>query len=154
MALQLSSSAFDPGGAIPARYTCQGDNVSPPLHWSGAPAGTKSLALIFDDPTTPSEPFSHWVLYNIPPGMDHFEENFSPDSDRRQGGVHGRNDFGEARYGGPCPPTGPAHRYVFRLFALDTSLDLTPGVNRAQLFDQIQGHILAETELVGAYSSG
>jgi Raf kinase inhibitor-like YbhB/YbcL family protein len=153
MSLRLSSSAFEPGGAIPAKYTCQGDNVSLPLHWEGAPAGTKSLALIVDDPTAPREPCSHWVLYNIPPGLDHLEENFS-DGRHAQGGVPGRNDFGGVGYGGPCPPQGPAHRYVFRLFALDKSLDLTPGAIHAQLFDFMQGHILAETELVGTYASG
>ncbi len=154
MALQLSSRTIEPGGMIPAKYTCQGANVSPPLNWSGIPDGTKSLALIVDDPTTPNEPFSHWILYNIPPGLDHLEEDFSPDNNRQQGGVHGRNSFGEARYGGPCPPAGPAHRYAFRLFALDANLDLTPGANRAQLFDQMQGHILSQTELIGTYQLG
>ncbi len=152
MALRLESSAFEPGGAIPAMYTCQGENVSPPLQWSGVPAESKSLALIVDDPT-PREPFAHWVLYNIPVGLDHLEENFSPGGSNQKGGVHGRNDFGEARYGGPCPPPGPAHRYVFRLFALDVNLDMTPGANRAQLFDAMQGHILAQTELVGTYAA-
>ncbi len=155
MSLQLTSSAFESGGAIPAKYTCQGANVSPPLSWQDLPSGTKSLVLIIDDPTSPrSEPFAHWVLYNIPPGLNHLEENFSPDSGRQQGGVHGRNSFGEDRYGGPCPPAGPAHHYYFRLYALDTNLDLSPGATRAQLIDAIHGHIMEETEMMATYAAG
>lgn len=152
MNLILTSSAFASGGIIPPRYTCDGEDVSPPLTWRNVPEGTKSLTLIFDDPDAPNGPRSHWVLYNIPAGMTHLRENVPPEPILPWGGMQGRNDSGEIGYEGPCPPAGSMHGYYFRLYALDQQLALTPGAVRAQVLDAIQDHILLATELLGRYT--
>jgi len=153
MALTLSSSAFEDGGAIPARYSCEGPNVSPPLSWRGLPDGTKSLALILDDPDAPRGLFTHWIVYNLPPDHDGLPENAAAHEVSQWGGSHGRNDFGQAAYGGPCPPRGDqAHRYYFRLYALDDRIELTAGASRPQVLDAIRDHVLARAELIGTYA--
>ncbi|MDX1662563.1 MAG: YbhB/YbcL family Raf kinase inhibitor-like protein [Candidatus Promineifilaceae bacterium] len=147
----LRSSTFEAGTTIPDKYTCDGENVSPPLRWGSVPDGARSLALIVDDPDAPAGVFTHWVLYNIQPNLLSLGEAISPGEETRELGTEGRNDFGNIRYEGPCPPAGPAHAYYFRLYALDTMLTLSAGATRAQLIDAMQGHILEKSELQGLY---
>jgi Raf kinase inhibitor-like YbhB/YbcL family protein len=152
--LQLTSTAFKQGGAIPARYTCEGDDSSPPLAWAGAPAGTKSFALVVDDPDAPdpAKPqrvWVHWVVYNLPVNVTGLAENASRQG-LPKGAALGKNDFGKSVYGGPCPPIG-RHRYFFKLYALDTELTGLSSPNKADLTRAIQGHVLANAELMGTY---
>ncbi len=151
MALKVESTAFTANGMIPARYTCDGANISPPLSWSDAPDDTKYFALIFDDPDAPTKTWVHWVLYNIPADTDHLEENIPAEIELKNGALHGVNDFKNHGYGGPCPPGG-THGYHLKLYALDTMLDLKPGATKEQLIDVMNGHILQKTELVANYS--
>ncbi|MHB0857599.1 MAG: YbhB/YbcL family Raf kinase inhibitor-like protein [Anaerolineae bacterium] len=144
------SSAFVSGGRIPARYTCKGDDVSPPLSWRGVPTGTASLALIMDDPDAPNGPFAHWVLYNIPVDTTDLAEHVS-EASPPAGATFGRNARGTTRYVGPCPPQGSEHQYYFRLYALDQQLDLGAGATRAQVLDAMRGHILTSSELLGYF---
>jgi Raf kinase inhibitor-like YbhB/YbcL family protein len=142
---ELSSSAFEHGEAIPLRHTCDGDDLSPPLSWSQPPAGTRSLVLIVDDPDAPGRTFTHWLASGLAADRAHLGEGDRPPSE-------GRNDFGESRYRGPCPPPrhGP-HRYFFRLHALDDDVELAPGYDRSDLERRLEGHVLAVAELVGTY---
>jgi hypothetical protein len=151
MSLVLKSAAFSEGGWIPEKYTCDGDNVSPPLEWSGIPAGTATLALICDDPDAPMGTWVHWVVFNIPPETDGLPENVPPERELRQGGLQGINDFRKIGYGGPCPPGG-THRYFFKLYALDCRLDLPAGITKSQLMAAMEGHILDQAVLMGRYS--
>ncbi|MCD6192813.1 MAG: YbhB/YbcL family Raf kinase inhibitor-like protein [Candidatus Aminicenantes bacterium] len=151
MSLVLKSAAFSEGGWIPEKYTCDGDNVSPPLEWSGLPAGTTTLALICDDPDAPMGTWVHWVVFNIPPETDGLPENVPPERELKQGGLQGINDFRKIGYGGPCPPGG-THRYFFKLYALDCRLDLPAGITKAQLMAAMEGHILDQAVLMGRYS--
>ncbi len=143
----LTSSAFDEGAAIPTRYTCDGDGVSPPLHWDGAPNGTQSFVLVVDDPDAPGGTFTHRVLYNIPAATSSLAEGASG------GGVEGKTSFGAAAYGGPCPPPGDnPHRYQFTLYALDVAaLNVHAGAERSAVESAMQPHILARAELLGRY---
>ncbi|MFZ6030139.1 MAG: YbhB/YbcL family Raf kinase inhibitor-like protein [Chloroflexota bacterium] len=150
--MKLTSTAFEAGGAIPPRYTCQGEDLSPPLDWNTVPDGTKSLVLICDDPDAPNGPFSHWVLYDIPPEQLGLAEGIPPKGRLDFGGAQGRNDFGTVGYGGPCPPIGETHRYYWRLYALDAPCELLQGATRAQVFDWIHDHLLEQTELVGTFT--
>ncbi|RMG44500.1 MAG: YbhB/YbcL family Raf kinase inhibitor-like protein [Acidobacteria bacterium] len=154
MALELTSSAFGPGEEIPVRYTCEGEDLSPPLEWKGLPEGTKSLALIVDDPDAPDPArprmtWVHWVVYNIPPTASGLEEGASG---RRmpEGAREGLNDWKRTGYGGPCPPIG-RHRYVHKLYALDTTLPELPEATKAAVERAMEGHVLAKAELVGTY---
>jgi Raf kinase inhibitor-like YbhB/YbcL family protein len=156
MAFEIRSSAFEHGGKIPRQYTCEGPDSSPPLEWSGAPGGTRSIALIVDDPDAPdpAKPqrvYVHWVVYNIPPDSTGFGENASADG--LPGGAQvGNNDWGKAQYGGPCPPIG-RHRYFFKLFALDTELGLT-SPSKKDLEAAMEGHVLGDAVLMGTYQKG
>jgi Raf kinase inhibitor-like YbhB/YbcL family protein len=142
---ELTSAAFEEGQAIPVKHACDGENVSPGLSWSGAPDGSRSLALIVHDPDAPSGDFVHWVAWGIDPGAGGLDEGARPPGE-------GANGFGDTGYGGPCPPPGHgAHRYFHELFALDAELDLQRGATREQLEDAIDGHVLAGAELVGTY---
>lgn len=152
MSLVLTSSAFKPDERIPTKYTCDGDDVSPPLSWQGTPPEAQSLVLIFDDPDAPNGMFSHWVLYNLPADMTSLPEAYPTSDEPSSGGTQGRNDFGSMGYGGPCPPQGSEHRYYFRLYALNRQLDIPAGATRAQILDRIQPHIIDRTELSGTYS--
>jgi Raf kinase inhibitor-like YbhB/YbcL family protein len=143
--MKISSSAFQQGGNIPSKFSCDGANTSPPLQISDVPSGVKSLVLIVDDPDAPSGLFTHWVVWNISPQISTIPEGSAPK------GVHGTNDFGKSGYGGPCPPSG-AHRYYFRIFALDRDLDLPSGARRSQLDAAMKGHVVAQGELMGRYS--
>lgn len=152
---KLRSPAFTSGSPIPATYTCEGDGVSPPLSWTTPPDDTESLALIVDDPDAPGRTFTHWVLFNLSPDRRELVEDVDLDThsgDDQPPPVLGVNDFGDIAYGPPCPPQeDEAHSYSFRLYALDTSLDLGEGVTREQLTDAMDGHIVAEANLVGTY---
>lgn len=146
MGLQIKSQAFQENGGIPEQYTCDGKNISPPLNWQGAPEGTQSLVLIVDDPDAPSQTWVHWVVYNISPTTAGSVEGAAP-----QGALQGTNDFKKASYGGPCPPSG-THRYFFKLYALDAPLKLSSGATKNQVEEAMQGHILAQSQLMGTYS--
>jgi Raf kinase inhibitor-like YbhB/YbcL family protein len=150
-AMQVNSKTISPGGEFPKRETCDGQNTSPQLGWSGAPPATKSLALILDDPDAPGGTFTHWLMWNIPAGAHELPENVPRNAELADGARQGRNDFGKAGYGGPCPPAGKPHRYFFRLYALDIALAVKAGVGRAELERALQGHILARGELMGRY---
>ncbi len=147
----ITSAAFREGGMVPAKYTCDGQDISPPLEWKDAPAGTGSLALICDDPDAPGGMWVHWVAYAIPPEVTKLDENVKPDRECRNGVRQGSNDWLRIGYGGPCPPGG-SHRYYFKLYALDAMLDLKPGATKAQLLKAMEGHILAEAHLMGKYT--
>ena len=151
LSLTVSSDAFAPMGAIPVRYTCDGDNVSPPLAWSGAPGGTASFALVMDDPDAPRGTFVHWVLYNLPAGIQSLPEGVLTVERLESGALQGGNSAGRLGYTGPCPPRGPAHRYRFSVYALDTTLPLAPGVSQSELEKAMAGHVLARGQLVGTY---
>jgi Raf kinase inhibitor-like YbhB/YbcL family protein len=148
--MTLESSAFTPEGLIPSKYTCDGENVSPALRWDEPPDGTQRLVLIVDDPDAPGKTFVHWVLYDLPADIRELPEAMPPDPILLTGGVQGKSDFDRYGYGGPCPPRG-THRYVFKLYAIDTVLDLPPGASKAEVVEAMQGHILAGAELVGKY---
>lgn len=151
MPFPLTSSAFEAEGTIPDKYTCEGDDVSPPLSWRGAPDDAEALALVCEDPDAPSGTYTHWLLYNIPTTRYDLPGGIPPQATVEWGGAQGRNDFGDAGYGGPCPPRGETHRYHFRLYALDEALDLSPGLTRDQFFSAIEGHILDRADLMGRY---
>lgn len=147
MSIQLTSPAFDDGGTIPERHVRLGGNVSPPLAWSGVPAGTIELALLVQDPDAPSGTFTHWVVARLAPDLEALEEGQLPD-----GAVEGSNDFGEEGYGGPQPPPGdPPHRYIFTLLALGEESGLAGGASAQDLHDAVQGKELAQGRLVGRY---
>ncbi len=145
--LNLSSAAFEANMAIPAKYSCKGDDVSPPLAWKNAPTETRSFALIFDDPDAPAGTWVHLVVFNIPAEMDTFPEDISLPPDISVG----KNSWGNTRYGGPCPPSG-IHRYFFKLYALDTDLSLKDGASKTDLLAAMEHHILAQAELMGTFS--
>ncbi|MER3473797.1 MAG: YbhB/YbcL family Raf kinase inhibitor-like protein [Armatimonadota bacterium] len=150
MDIRLTSTAFTEGGTIPRKYTCDGADVSPPLAWDNVPEGTKSFALICDDPDAPMGTWVHWVLFNLPADTRSLPEAVPPDKELPSGARQGTNDFRKIGYGGPCPPRG-THRYYFKLYALDTLLDLPAGSSKAQLLKAMDGHVLAEGQLMGRY---
>lgn len=138
--LRITTPAFNDGNPIPRQYTCDGENAPPPLNLSGTPANAKSLALVVDDPDAPSGTFTHWLVWNLPAQSHGIV------------GTEGTNDFGKRGYGGPCPPKGAPHRYVFHLYALDVpSLALTPEAKRAELDAAMRGHVIAEARFTGKY---
>lgn len=151
MKLDIRSTAFGEGESIPKKYTCDGADVSPPLSWSQPPEGTKSMALICDDPDAPVGTWVHWVLYGLLPNMLKLPENIPDDKEVLDGAKHGINDFRKYGYGGPCPPGG-THRYFFKLYAVDTEVALKPGATKSEVLDAIKGHVLAEGQLMGRYS--
>jgi len=148
--MEIKSSAFGSGEIIPVKYTCDGADFSPPLEWTAGPAGTKSFALICDDPDAPMGTWVHWVIYDIPPTATMLAEGITRDRELPGGGTQGINDFRRLGYGGPCPPGG-THRYFFKLYALDAALGLKPGITKDQLLTAMKGHILAEAQLMGTY---
>lgn len=152
--MTVITQAFSSGERIPEKYTCQGEDISPPFTIQNTPEGTQSIALLVDDPDAPRKTFTHWILFNLPAdttvlseGLD-VEEHFGDEDD---GPLEGVNDFGSPGYGGPCPPPGSTHHYHFRFFALDTRLDLESGATRKQLTQAMDGHILAETDYIGTF---
>ena len=146
MTLQVTSGAFNEGGSIPKRHTCDGENLSPALSWTGVPEGPASLALIADDPDAPAGTWVHWVLADMPPDLTGLAEGATGV------GVEGLNGFRKAIYGGPCPPKGSTHRYYFKIYALDKKLGLKSGMTKSDLEKAMQGHILAQGQLMGRYS--
>ena len=149
---RLTSPAFRNGEVIPKRYTCEGLDISPPLNWSGYPSETKSFVLIVEDPDAPGGVFTHWIAYNIPADVNELKEGLEKVEKLPSGIMQGVNDFGRIGYGGPCPPPGKPHRYVFKLYALDVVLDLKPGASKDEVLKAMSGHILAEATLTGLYS--
>lgn len=149
--LRLSSPDFEEGGDIPARYSCEGQDISPTLEWASVPESTRAFALIMDDPDAPGGAFTHWVLYNLPAEATRLEEGVPAAEEMENGARHGQNSFGSAHYGGPCPPAGPSHRYQFTLYALDAPTGLAAGASKQRLLDAMQGHILARGTLTGRY---
>ena len=141
--MHITSTAFEHQGRIPAKYTCNGKNINPPLQIEDIPNGTQSIAIIVDDPDAPGKTFQHWLIWDIEP-TNEISENSAP-------GTEGKTDFGKSEYGGPCPPSG-THRYFFRVYALGTTLGLPKGSSRSDLDKAMKGHILAEAELIGLYS--
>jgi hypothetical protein len=150
--LELTSEAFAAEGAIPERFTCDGEDVSPPLSWSAPPEGTQSFALIVDDPDAPAGTWVHWVLFNIPADTRSLPEAVPAEDQLPDGSLQGENSWRRHDYGGPCPPSGSTHRYVFKLFALDTRLDLQAGATKEQVLSAMEGYVLAQGELTGTYS--
>jgi Raf kinase inhibitor-like YbhB/YbcL family protein len=141
----LTTSAFDDGQEIPSRHSCEGDDLSPPLSWSGVPQGTRSLALIVDDPDAPGGTFTHWLAWRLEPASGGIGEG-------EVAAVEGRNDFGTVEYRGPCPPPGHGpHRYFFRLHAVDADIELEPGADKQVLERALEGHVLGSAELIGRY---
>jgi len=151
MSFQIASTAFANGGMIPKKFTCDGPDVSPALNWTQAPAATQSFALIMDDPDAPVGTWVHWVLYNLPADTRELLEGVEAKEHLTNGAIQGRNDFRQIGYGGPCPPAGGAHRYYFKLYALDTKLTLKTGATKRELEHAMKDHILAESELMGRY---
>jgi Raf kinase inhibitor-like YbhB/YbcL family protein len=152
MTFQIVSSAFENGKTIPRKYTCDEQDVSPPLMWKGAPEGTKSFALICDDPDAPLMTWTHWVVYGIPASVDWLLEGL-PKAEVVAGGIkQGSNSGRRIGYSGPCPPGGKAHRYYFRIYALDADLDIRPGESKKHLEQAMIGHVLDEAETMGLYA--
>lgn len=143
--MKITSPAFQEGGNIPSKFTCDGSDTSPPLQITGVPSEAKSLVLIADDPDAPGGLFTHWLVWNIPPQTSSISEGSAVK------GVHGTNDFGKSGYGGPCPPSG-THRYSFRVFALDREVPLPSGAKRGQVDAAMKGHVIAQGELIGRYA--
>lgn len=150
MGFQISSPAFEEGDMIPSQYTCDGENISPPLSFAGAPPQSKSLALICDDPDAPAGNWAHWIVYDLPPAIQGLAENTPTEKVLENGAKQGKNDFGANGYGGPCPPQG-THRYRFKLYALDCLLDLAAEATRPEILGKMEGHILGEATLTGTY---
>ena len=150
MEIKITSTAFADGGMIPAKYTCDGVDVSPPLQWDAVPEGAKTIALICDDPDAPMGTWVHWVLFNLPAETLNLAENIPADKTLPNGAKQGTNDFRKIGYGGPCPPGG-THRYFFKLYALDAEMDLDAGADKDQLLKAMEGHILGKGKLIGKY---
>ena len=149
--MKVTSPAFQAGQAIPPKYTCEGADISPPLQWNGIPDGAKSLALICDDPDAPVGTWVHWVLYDLPVTVTDLPEKMPASETLPFGGKQGINDFKRVGYGGPCPPPGKAHHYYFKLYALGADLPLSPRATKQELLRAMEGHILAEAQIVGTY---
>ena len=151
MAFQITTTAFRDGSSIPKRFTCDGSDVSPALSWGDPPAGTRSLAIIADDPDAPAGTWVHWVLYDLPADTRKLPEGVAKDRELPNGALQGRNDFGKIGYNGPCPPRGSEHRYFFKLYALDSRTGLKAGATKSELERTMKGHILSQAQLVGKF---
>ena len=151
MALTVKSSAFNDGDMMDVKYTCKGEDVSPQLSWDGVPNGTKSFALICDDPDAPIMTWVHWVIYDIPANVTELSEGIAKEEVLSSGTKQGKNDFRKIGYGGPCPPPGGPHRYFFKLYALDAELNLEPGLSKKALLKAMEGHILEEAQVLGKF---
>ena len=151
MSLQITSAAFSAGETIPKKFTCDGPDVSPKLTWNEPPAKTQSFTLIMDDPDAPVGTWVHWVLFDLPADTKELSEGVAKQEQLSNGARQGRNDFGKIGYGGPCPPPGKPHRYFFKLYTLDSKLNLKAGATKADVERAMKGHILANAELIGRY---
>lgn len=150
MEMKIESSVFKHGEMIPRKYTCEGENISPPLSWSHPPEGTRTLALIINDPDAPSGDFVHCILYDIPSNITHLQEGISTTINLPEGAIFGTNGASRTGYMGPCPPSG-THRYYFRLYAINKVLQLDAGANKRELLEAMKDHIIAQGELMGKY---
>ena len=150
-ALQLETSSFEPGKEMPLKHAYYDENISPALKWSGVPPGTRSFAIVCEDPDAPVKVWVHWVIYNIPRRIRELDSGIPSLEILDNGAIQGTNDFGEIGYGGPSPPAGFMHRYIFEIFALDTMLDLRPKATKTELYDAIRGHIIGKAKLIGTY---
>ena len=148
--IKLTSMAFKEGEAIPRQYTCDGVNISPPLEWNGVPKTAKAIAIIADDPDAPAGTWVHWVLYNLAAENIGLVENVPAGDNLKAGGFQGKTDFESVGYGGPCPPSG-THRYFFKIYALDSALDLKAGATKAEVEKAMEGHIISQGQLMGTY---
>ncbi len=151
MGFEIQATDFKPGGDIPKKFTCDGPDASPSLSWTEPPAGTKSFALIMDDPDAPGGTFVHWVLYNLPGSTRRLPEGVPKEREIKGGGSQGVNDFGRTGYGGACPPPGKPHRYFFKLYALDGELKLKAGATKKDVEQAMKGHIQGQAEVMGRY---
>ena len=151
MALEIKSPDFAAGGTIPRQFTCDGEDRSPALEWNAPPQGTKSFALIGDDPDAPVGTWVHWVVFDLPASARGIPQNFPKTEQSADGARQGRNDFKKIGYGGPCPPPGKPHRYFFKVYALDTQLNLQAGSSKKDVEKAMQGHVLAQGEYMGRY---
>src|SRR5574337_341540 len=148
---RIESTSFKGGAFIPARFSCQGENISPPLKWTNAPTGARSFALIVDDPDAPGGIWTHWVVFNLPGQTRALDESVPKRDELPNGGLQGLTSFGSVGYGGPCPPPGKAHHYIFRLYALDAMLSLQPGASREDVLAALKGHALGQAQLTGLF---
>ena len=153
-AMEIKSPAFQSGKTIPTKYTCDAEDASPELKWSGTPKDTKSFALISDDPDAPMGTWVHWVIYDLLPTLTGLPEGVPKTEKLQNGAKQGITDFKRVGYGGPCPPPGKPHRYYFKLYALDSMLNLPPNLIKSDLLRAMRSHILAEAELIGTYKRG
>jgi hypothetical protein len=151
--IQVTSTAFEDSQPIPDKYSGQGDNVSPPLQWSDVPQQTKSLALVCQDPDSPSGTFTHWLVYNLPPTTTSLDENIPKGQSMVYGFLQGKNDFGNVGYSGPAPPAGKVHHYVFKVYALDIILLVPAGGDRSDVIGAINGHVIGEGDLTGTFET-
>ncbi|HJR59986.1 MAG TPA: YbhB/YbcL family Raf kinase inhibitor-like protein [Vicinamibacterales bacterium] len=149
--MKITSSAFTDKGEIPRKFTCDGDDISPPIEWSDVPADAKTVALICDDPDAPKQDFTHWVVFDRPPTARPLPEHLPAEPELPNGGRQGKNDFGKVGYGGPCPPSG-THRYRFTLYALDTELGVPPSSSRKDVETAMKGHVLQTAQLTAVYT--
>jgi Raf kinase inhibitor-like YbhB/YbcL family protein len=148
---KIASTAFQEGGEIPKKFTCEGEDLSPPLHWANPPRGTQSFVLIAEDPDAPSGTWFHWVVYDLPARARELPEDVPKQAEVPGGGVQGQNSFGRIGYGGPCPPPGSAHHYFFNLYALDTTLNLRPGAAKEEVVTSAKGHVLGDAQFMGLF---
>lgn len=148
--IQITSPAFKDGELMPPKYTCDGEDISPPLEWSGVPENAKSIVIICDDPDAPMGTWVHWVIYDIPPSLRSLQEGVPTERTLQNGAKQGKNDFGNIGYGGPCPPSG-THRYFFKIYALDVQLNLPPGMTKKEIEKAMAGHVLASGQIIGKY---
>lgn len=149
--MKITSAAFEEGKSIPAKYTCDGKDVSPPLRWTGVPSAAKTLALTVDDPDAPVGDWFHWIVYNLPVSTAELPEALPKFESLPKGGKQGMNDFKRVGYGGPCPPAGKAHRYFFKLYALDVQLNLPSKITGKEFLDALTNHIVSQAGLMGTY---
>jgi len=148
--MEITSSAFDEGAMIPEKYTCDNIDISPPLKWTNIPEGTKTLAIICDDPDAPMGTWVHWILFNLPADINELSEDIPALEILPNGAKQGKNDFGKIGYGGPCPPGG-THRYYFKVYALSEELDIKAGISKSELLKAMEGNILSDEKLMGRY---
>lgn len=149
--MDVTSPAFKNGERIPVIYTADGKDMSPPLRWSGGPEGVAEFAIICDDPDAPGNTFTHWVIYRIPGSYDRLDEGIRQEPELDNGAMQGTNSFGNTGYGGPAPPKGNPHRYIFTVYALDAKLNLPPGITKQELQEAMQGHVIGMGKLIGLY---
>ena len=151
MSITISSTSFENGGSIPKKFTCDGEDASPQLSWKAFPQKTANFVLIADDPDAPVGTWTHWIVYDLPATQTELEESVSRTEKLPGGAQQGTNDFRKVGYGGPCPPPGKPHRYFFKIYALDVKLNLAPGASKEQVEQAMQGHVLAQGQLIGKY---